>query len=550
MKYILLLSSLTFFFAACYQDDINEPVVIDIIVDEPRTEMETGLMGVLRDANGDAISGYNLNINQDIYEVIGDAFFIEVKGAIKYGQLIEAYNQDRLIGLSYPYLVENDVNKIEVYPVDELLQRPLTNGVNQLSVGEALDVTLDRNDLLSQEEEVRFSSIALPQNLLRSYFGTIGYDTNGDELALVPTNGYVINVTKANNQLIGLDVAKTIKLQAELGEQEAMFWYDAQRQYWLKLSSENQFYISTGFGYFMSATFKKGYYVESEVRVESGPVSFMKTEVDGLSSYTTMNGVYATIVGETETELSFLSPCNDSIGSVQISGNGANQQRIEIQGAEQFITMVNTEIVDCDGGSSVSPGIIIPGTVSDEYYIFNEAVINHNIAVCNGYFDVAGYDYLTDGRGPSIAWQVTTEDDLGFLSHCNDDEGGFSYIMIRGDRKTYKAFTLEELDENRYQLTSENGKVRIAFDDNGIGEYEAQQSNIYMKDEDFGADGYSINCENAAQGCNINDFYISHFERMNNGLFRVSFSGEVWMQTIRSLEYGDFPVAGVIIVKS
>ena len=82
-----------------------------------------------------------------------------------------------------------------------------------------------------------------------------------------------------------------------------------------------------------------------------------------------------------------------------------------------------------------------------------------------------------------------------------------------------------------------------------LGEYMDNEVNFFIEDEDFGDDGYKMNCENSTIGCGFDNINITHLRDMGDGLSRISFSGTLWMQTIDNPTAGNYPVEGQIITK-
>jgi len=76
------------------------------------------------------------------------------------------------------------------------------------------------------------------------------------------------------------------------------------------------------------------------------------------------------------------------------------------------------------------------------------------------------------------------------------------------------------------------------------------QVNVFLEDDSFGTNGYRIACENTTNGCGFTTWNVTHYEAGSEKWVRVSFEGEVWMQTINPPQAGYFPVEGVILTKA
>jgi len=114
--------------------------------------------------------------------------------------------------------------------------------------------------------------------------------------------------------------------------------------------------------------------------------------------------------------------------------------------------------------------------------------------------------------------------------------------------KIYSAIRTENLGDKTI-LESQNGEIKFLIDGNTPGVYTEDQLNIKINDNGFGDHGYAVSCENSTQGCGITNIYVSHYEEMPGGWIRITFSGEVWMQTITPAAAGNFPIGGTILSK-
>ena len=100
-------------------------------------------------------------------------------------------------------------------------------------------------------------------------------------------------------------------------------------------------------------------------------------------------------------------------------------------------------------------------------------------------------------------------------------------------------------ESGRTQLITQDENFWISFRGTTSDMYDNEEVNVFLDEISFGDDGYLITCETSQQGCGITDFSVTHYE-VDQGFIRLSFSGEVWMQTILNPKAGYFPVRGII----
>jgi len=117
MRFLTVLILVTFLFSSCYKD-VESSEVIEIIIESPKDEFDTGLVGQVFDSEDAALSGYELEINSSSYTIPGEFFSLKLGSITEKGQLIEVFQNDKLIGLDYLYALGNDINKVEINNLD------------------------------------------------------------------------------------------------------------------------------------------------------------------------------------------------------------------------------------------------------------------------------------------------------------------------------------------------------------------------------------------------------------------------------------------------
>ena len=206
-------------------------------------------------------------------------------------------------------------------------------------------------------------------------------------------------------------------------------------------------------------------------------------------------------------------------------------------------------ILDCDGNVTDQPMIHIKSTAGgNDLYSFLSGEINAWIPVCPS-FQLTAYDLESGVEGPLMNWSTNIDDDFSYMTSCNNNDDGFAVIKIGGERQFFSAFAFEYSGEKSILKSTDNA-IRFAVEGDDTGSFEEKLVNIYINDETFGSKGFFMDCENAENGCGINDCTITHYDVSADGWIRVSFSGNMWMRTIDPVVAGYFDVEGVIMVKN
>jgi len=206
---------------------------------------------------------------------------------------------------------------------------------------------------------------------------------------------------------------------------------------------------------------------------------------------------------------------------------------------------LNFQSIKCDGELVNAPGTLVEFGATETLMLFPTSSVQIAVLSC-GEIIISGYDVTNNNQGPGIPWNAQIEDQLEYLSACEDFNDGFSFLKINGEMELLSPFTLTK-ENGRSILRSAENDIRIIIQGEQIGNYKENEVNFYIDDEDFGEKGYRMYCENSPVGCGINDCYISHYEDVGNGLTRVTFSGTLWMQTIQNPTAGNYEVQGQII---
>ena len=133
------------------------------------------------------------------------------------------------------------------------------------------------------------------------------------------------------------------------------------------------------------------------------------------------------------------------------------------------------------------------------------------------------------------------------LSNCETFDAGYSYVTINGNTKIYEAFELSTT-ANQTILTSQDETFKLLVKGDSEGVYAGSDINLFIDDTDFGGVGYFIDCQTSTLGCGIDNLNITHYDADEEGIFRASFSGTVWiLEESNETVAGNFPIEGVIV---
>lgn len=548
MRSISLFFALCLVLSSCY-DDLDNSVTV-VIEEQPKTEMGTKLTGAMINQDGSVEQSYELRINGESHSVDNGIFYIDLDKVYKYGQLVEAYTNGQLIGIAYPYLLENDINKIEIQRLDALSMTSLSNE-REIEFGANIKVKVKASNFNQVTDELILESLSIPTDRIFSTFGNSGFTPEGQLLHLESTSAFILNVWdgQAVAQLLE---EQEIEMEINAAEGESLFAYNKDLEYWVEVSKLTSSKIKVNqLGYFMIASTTDAIEVETTIQESGQPVSYLKTNIsinNNAQAFTTQKGKLSLVMPVlSEAELVFETQCGDVISNYTIvSEDIRTAEEISIEDDNNLIIPVNTRVIDCEGSPSSIQALEVTSDNTSDRYFFDTEDINNRMALCDEEYTVAGYDAESNGSGAQVTWNNTSEDALDVLTNCSDLKDGFSYIMIRDDIKVYESFEVS-FENGETLVQSADGKVRFKLKGAAVGQYADDQINIFMEDDAFGEFGYSIPCETSTIGCGITECNVTQLESAS-GELRISFSGEVHASTIETFQYGGFELSGVIVI--
>lgn len=561
MKNLSIFSLIIIFvFTSCYKD-VDQPQELRTITEQPRTTGDSGLSGKVVLPNGDLLTDYSLVINGDSYTVENEYFYLELQNLKKQGQLIEVFQNGQLYAAAYPNILENDINQIEIQSLNDFTTINLEKETNTVTMGSNIELTVNKADLINKNSnnlalnaELNFQVIS--DASVTGQMIQAAYNHEG-QLVCVDAEQIILIDANESGENVGLASEKLLNLQIAQSANKSLYSFNDEYGYWEFVT------VITGapivldrLDHLAIGNHQPGLYVEGLVEENQRPISY----IEGMNSSsslsnkmrTTVSGRWAGFVIEGEAlNQQLLNPCGLEINQRTFSTEEVIDNELTTQlNSNESLYNLHSQVFDCDGELIERPAVVlVQGDNNNQVYVFPDKTIDSWVSVCNIDFKVGGYDLNTGEQGPVLNWNSGITDSLEYISSCQKDQNGYSYIKIRDQIRTYDPF-VTNIDNGKTTISSPSDNVRISFEGAMEGEYQVQDVNIYINDEMFGPDGYYISCESAEQGCGINDFYVSHFEETADGWLRASFSGVLWMQTIEPALAGNFPIEGVILTKN
>jgi hypothetical protein len=309
-------------------------------------------------------------------------------------------------------------------------------------------------------------------------------------------------------------------------------------------------------GFYMIGYAADGVYNEGIVRKDAVPVSYVDLmtahELDDTERYTqtTAQGKWAMVSYENENvRLNFTTPCGELLAEQNIEISNTNNLDIvnELDAVTELLPL-EFELFNCGGDISEVPAIRIESASEIRILPYIGSDVHTWVTVCDEKFSISGFDVVDKIDGPQIAWGIDIPDAISYLSSCDQSEDGFSLLRVREDLRMYNSANFE-VEGLRTKISGNDDRLRINFDGFGIGTYDGTQVRMFLEDFDFGPFGYRVTCENAINGCGFAEFNVTHFDIQEGEWTRVSFSGNLWMQTINPPQAGFFDVEGVLMHK-
>lgn len=557
-KFHILL--VTVFLAACHQD-FETVIETTHSTEDPQIIITTQVTGRVTDVNDVTLKDYTLDLGSNMLIQEQSYFLEEIDNTVKHGQYIDIVQNERSIGFANVLLLENDINMLDLRAFPEKQQSPIsTNGENLINSESRIQVrNLEQEDGINHSGDFSIEFINLSDNRYDWQLGNFGYDKSNALVSLKSIDRFFfeINDSGGNALFISNDTPSVYNYTNTIESLSGLFYFNPEKTRWELVEKFTNAPVQiTETGFYMLAEYDSGIFVEGSLLLNGSPLSYQKHSWENPNTYTrgftSHDGKFLSVLPSSSDILfNVIDPCDSAIRELDHQTIDINQEGIEfnIQNEDGKFFQLNTVVLGCDGEHRDESGIHLSYDTSNFIYAFNSSTIDQWLSVCTTTFDISTYNFDTDSFGPSHSWNTETEIPIQYISSCNDHVDGFSYLKIRQDKKVYPAFNFEK-NGNSTTLESQDGAIKFILMGTQTGVYQPEELNIKIIDNNFGSNGYAVSCENSTQGCGIKDAYVSHYEEMSNGWIRITFEGEVWMQTIAPAAAGNFSVSGTILCKT
>jgi len=551
MRFYLLSIIFLLSLSSCYENQLIDEG--DVIEADPEIEVEeTGVTGRVTTEGGELVSNYTLSINGENYTYDNNVFYQRLNRAKKRGQFIFLYQNNRLAGVSNAYLIENDVNYVDLVAFPEGTELALDKQINihpnfTIETNDELIGNVGGSNMLVNHKSTTNAKIL--NNL-----GTSAKNSSNELLVIKPQLAIHFDVYVSNVPFMAITKEQGFTFLGTLEEGQGLFYLDRDKDEWLLKSPTDKLLP----GFYTIAQYGRGVYVEGDLLKENEPVSFMPYSwAAGLYAHeakSSSQGKWGAVTqNESLIQYELQSPCGDLVQSFQLDGTQVLKKDYEVSITENVdkLLKVDTQVFDCEGNIQNYPAITVQDELNAEGFIypFQDSEISTWVSVCSQNFELGGYDIYANESGALINWSLDQRDALNYLSDCNDFQKGYSYIKIKDDMRVYEPFEKNIVEGGFTQLLETNGKIQLAFKGIEQGAYGAQEIRISIDDPEFAnSHGYFVSC--AQSGCGINEFDVTHYETSEDGWLRVSFSGEIWMLKTSDQDVAAvFEVEGVLLTK-
>jgi len=550
---------LTTILISCHADFEIEPKLTDN-TEQPQIIVSTQITGQVADTQGNVQNDYTLDLGTNRIEQNKRYFLERVEAVNKKGQYMEIFQDGEFKGFSHLLLLENDVNILDLHFFPELETIELSNG-EDFALGS--DSRIRIQEVLNSNGEKFSEAIWVShRNLSESKYdfqlGNFGYDKSNKLVSIKAVDRFHIEMKAENGETLKIDSNKPAIYNYLVNSNSlGLFRFDQEEYAWVLEETliDGRCNLNDA-GYYMVAEFEDGVFTEGEVLLDGTTLSYQsyawKKEATRSVGYTSLAGKFISVVpASSELEFTALDPCKALIERLVYNSSSEHEENIVFNLeniAAQFFNL-STRVISCDTTLNQQPAIQLFSDNQSYVYAFRGEEINTWLSACNSTFDVAGYNIADDSAGPILSWNTTTDASIQYLSDCKYHTEGFSYLEIRQDKKLYPSFDFSRMG-NTTILEAQTDELKFIVHGNQVGSYAVEELNIKINDSNFGNNGYAVNCENSNVGCGIQDAFVSHYEDMSNGWIRITFAGEVWMQTLAPAAAGNFPIKGTILCKA
>lgn len=502
----------------CYTDVDNTTRKQE--TDPVPTFVNTKLSGSVTDQEGTLLNNYQLVSHLGSYQVQNTYFITQLDKADKAGHTVFVEKNGVVVSLAQIPVFENDINSLDI-------QATIPAATTDIATGETATLTTGLT-ASATSANITIRSLSTDSHSLST-----AYDSEGHMLSIQSSEIWHIDIPQGAQ----LDLTQTGDID--------LLHYDRTSGRWKAKPSLATLQES---GYYAAARTTDGVIVQGKVLRDTDPVAYQWYKYADKAGRSTAKGNWIQVLpSDTEFAIEMLDPCQQNITTVSITTTAENTTNDLILDASAEYQPINATIIGCDGTLADDAIIQIVETDGTEtLYLYSDPNIDAAVLVCSSEFTIAAYDIDSQETGPGIPWFTDIEDEITYLSTCSDYPDGYAYISIDGNTKVYPAFDIENTGTNII-LSDVDDRVNLLIRGDDKGAYAVESVNVIMYDPSFaGGLGYAVSCENSPLGCGISDLYVSHLDE-TDGWVRVTFSGNIWMQTLNPLKAGTYPVEGIIL---
>ena len=546
--------------SACY-DNVDNSIVVDTADDTPIL-VTTAITGSLVDSNDDQISGYQIAINDLLENVESKRFLVHLEEVNKNGQAIYIKDGTQINSFLHTPLIENDINLIKLQMFDPMNSSLISSsGLGLINISPSISLEIETDNLIDEQGNIPTQDVYADYRDLSTLnniaqLGIAAYNSKNQLRSTLHLNAFQLEFRDDNDTSYALSNNAKISLQVSNSTEEvSLFHFNEATDKWEELEELeeglNEITINKS-GLFTISEHKAAVYAEGDINKEGTKVSYHLLSIAQQKLYSTAEGKWISIIpSNTEIVLNTLTPCESTISNYTIPASEINIKDIDIEVTAGNYYRLQTTVYDCNGELEETTAIYLKDEINvGNIYLFSDKNLNTWVSVCNSEFDISTYDIDTDIKGPAIPWSLDIVDDQSFLVSCDAFQDGYSYIKIRNDRRVLAPFDAMKIADTSTTLHSTDNKIRFRFEGQMADSYMENQVNVYLEDDMFGSGGYLINCDNTELGCGFTTWNVTHYEAGSEKWVRVSFEGDVWMQTINPPQAGYFPVEGVLLTKA
>ena len=546
-SWICILSTLLLF--SCYEDYDNTS--IEVIEEQPTTLVNGGVNGKVVNLNPVDYADYTLEINGDMFEIKDSFVFNYINGLSKEGQVINLVKDNVLQGMGYGFIKENDINYIEItrFPEASVVNTE-TGTPNEISIASDFKLVLDQN--YTSTSGTPYSGSVEISN---SYLNGAEYRNYLPRYVKTDGGGYVLDEIKSafsiqlnDNQGMPVEVSASQSYIELIGQTGSFTLFKLIGNTLVELDMDNNSRFGyAGAGLYIYASKVPATLIESFLYSDEGNIAQARLNIAGINHYTTHDGVWiAALETGDVVDINLSGDCGIMVEDWTVDVSNYNSASGLKLNDNQHLLPLRLELIDCQEGLAQFPAILSRDQGVITKYVFRDGTVNAAIVSCNGASELAAGDALTGEKGAFIEWSNDLGDDLRYLGACSDYDQAFAYIVINGEPKLYDSFSLMKEGSSTI-LRSADDRFRLRFQGTEEGPYPTESVNLFINDDSFGSDGFSISCENSPLGCGIEYFNVTHFK--DDDWFRVSLEGEIWAQTLDPPIAGYYPIKAVIMIK-